>query len=303
VHFRVADQITGFHPKAVFWREKNGKSYAIIGSSNLSIAAFDTNYEANIALPISAADFDRARVWVDKIAALSVPVSPDWLASYRESVARGGGRGRSTSKIGTPEVLPIRLPKPKGSAAAVRVRREALKEYRQNRKGLIDLFRKCAAGKISGSSFYARLPEHWGGSVGGRIQGKGWERLGSQSDFKMLALSYVTILESSASKRDDVVVSEIDKLTRSKISTRKAFLSEMLCLEFPDRYPVLNQPVKRYLSDVKFRGAPGMSEGARYLDLALRLRLSLAQNPNHPAKNLAELDAVIWLAYPPLVKR
>jgi hypothetical protein len=27
------------------------------------------------------------------------------------------------------------------------------------------------------------------------------------------------------------------------------------------------------------------------------MRNSLLQNPNHPAKNLAELDTVIWLKY------
>jgi HKD family nuclease len=48
VHFRVAYQIDGFHPKAVFWREADGQAYAIIGSSNLSLAAFEKNYEANI---------------------------------------------------------------------------------------------------------------------------------------------------------------------------------------------------------------------------------------------------------------
>src|SRR6476620_12776422 len=28
--FKVADQITGFHPKAVFWKEANGDCFAII---------------------------------------------------------------------------------------------------------------------------------------------------------------------------------------------------------------------------------------------------------------------------------
>lgn len=299
VHFRVADQISGFHPKAVFWQEPDGNSYAIVGSSNLSIAAFESNYEANVAIPISSEDFDRARTWVDKIAALSVPVSEDWLKNYRESAAQGGGGNHANQKVGTPEVLPIKLPRPRGSASDVRVRREALKEYRRNRKGLIRHFRACAAGEVSPADFYAELPEHWSVEVGSRLQGKGWERRGSGSDFRKLAQSYVRILDASVSKRDDIVVAEIDQLARDRIPTRKAFLSEMLCLEFPDRYPVLNQPVQRYLSDVKFRGARGMSEGARYLDLALRLRLSLAQNPNHPAKNLAELDTVICRAYPP----
>lgn len=50
-------------------------------------------------------------------------------------------------------------------------------------------------------------------------------------------------------------------------------MSEMFCLEFPSEYPVLNEPVQTYL------------------------RASLIQNPDHPAKNLAELDRVFWLEY------
>lgn len=296
VHFRVADQILGFHPKAVFWREVDGRSFAIIGSSNLSLAAFESNYEANVSLQISSTDFENARAWVDKIAGLSVPVSQDWLSSYQESIQRSGGRKKSPHRA---EVHPIRLPRPNGGASVVRTRRKALDEYKGNRKGLIGLFRRCSDGRVSSSAFYDQLSHHWGSLAGGRLQGRGWERLGRKANFKMLAQSYIRVLDAKASQRDDTVVAEIDKLARQKNPARKAFLSEMLCLEFPDRYPVLNQPVRRYLSDVKFRGAAGMSEGARYLDLALRLRLSLDQNPKHFAKNLAELDAVIWLAYPP----
>uniref|UniRef100_UPI003AEBCAFA hypothetical protein n=1 Tax=Paracoccus sp. T5 TaxID=3402161 RepID=UPI003AEBCAFA len=111
--------------------------------------------------------------------------------------------------------------------------------------------------------------------------------------------SSVRFFDAKAATRDDTVVAEIDRLADQENPARKAFLSEMLCLEFPELYPVLNKPVYYYLSDKKFCGSPGMSEGAQYLDLALRLRLSLDQNPKHPAKNIAELDTVIWLAYPP----
>jgi hypothetical protein len=31
----MADQIGGFHPKAVFWKEENGKCFAVVGSSTL----------------------------------------------------------------------------------------------------------------------------------------------------------------------------------------------------------------------------------------------------------------------------
>lgn len=299
VHFRVADQISGFHPKAVFWREPDGQAYAIIGSSNLSLAAFESNFEANIVLPISAGDFERAQRWVDQMAARSVPISPDWLRTYRESKPPGGSGTKSQKKKQTAEVLPIRLPRPKGAAAAVRKRQKQLEQYRENRDGLIKLFRQCGEGRTSSSTFYAKLPSYWGGEVGGRLQGKGWERRGKSANFRQLAESYIKIVDAKADGRDDTVVAEFDRLAQLKNPARKAFLSEMLCLEFPELYPVLNKPVQRYLSDEKFCGSPGMSEGAIYLDLALRLRLSLDQNPQHPAKNIAELDTVIWLAYPP----
>jgi len=296
VHFRVADQITGFHPKAVFWRGSDGKAYAIIGSSNLSAAAFESNYEANLEVEISSSEYDRAKEWVDSIAKLSVPISKDWLANYREAVVPKRPKG-SPRNVGVAPVFPIKLPKPRRTAAAIRSRRDVLRAHRKNRKGLIDLFRQCAAESKSSKQFYEELPQHWGGRVGGRLQGKGWERSGRESDFRNLSESFLRIVDARASDRDDAVVEEIDRLAAASVPTRRAFLSEMLCLEFPDRYPVLNEPVKRYLTDVKFRGTAGLSEGAKYLDLSLRLRLSLAQNPTHPAKNLAELDTVIWLAY------
>lgn len=297
VHFRVADQIDGFHPKAVFWRETDGQAYAIIGSSNLSLAAFDRNYEVNISLPISAEDFDRARHWVDQVAKRSIPISPDWLTTYRESESRRRGNAKTGKEGQVAEVLPIKLPSPDGAEAAVDARRSVLEQYRKNREDLIELFRQCDAGEISSSEFYTALPNYWGGEVGGRLQGKGWERRGKDANFQQLARSYLKIVDADVHERDDTVVSEIDRLNGNP--ARKAFLSEMLCLEFPELYPVLNKPVQNYLLDAKLRGSPKMSEGARYLDIALKLRLSLDQNPLHPAKNIAELDTVIWLAYPP----
>jgi hypothetical protein len=71
----------------------------------------------------------------------------------------------------------------------------------------------------------------------------------------------------------------------------------MLCLRFPEEYPVLNQPVQAYLRAVEFKAPRLASEGARFIDLAKKLRFSLLNDPDHPAKNLAELDTVIWLAY------
>jgi hypothetical protein len=71
----------------------------------------------------------------------------------------------------------------------------------------------------------------------------------------------------------------------------------MLCLNFPDKYPLINDPVHKYLSDIKFKSPRGFSEGARCIYCATMLRAALLQNPTYPAKNLAELDTAIWGQY------
>jgi hypothetical protein len=89
----------------------------------------------------------------------------------------------------------------------------------------------------------------------------------------------------------------MDRLAELEVASRVAFFSEMLCLRFPGSYPVLNEPVWLFLKDVAFSAPRGASEGARYIYLAKTLRASLLDNPSYPAKNLAELDTVIWLKY------
>jgi hypothetical protein len=162
---------------------------------------------------------------------------------------------------------------------------------------LIGLFKRCANGVISSSAFYEQLPQYWSYEIGDRLQGRGWERQGKSADFRLLSESYLRILASHEDDRDDSVAEEIDHLAAQGVPARTAFLSEMLCLEFPQEYPVLNDPVHKYLEHVKFEAPRGASEGAKYIDLAKKLRFSLIQNPDHVARNIAELDSVIWLAY------
>lgn len=102
--------------------------------------------------------------------------------------------------------------------------------------------------------------------------------------------SVINIVEATDEDRDDIVVEEIDRLCNNRVPTSGALLSEMLCLMFPNDYPLLDDPVQRYLEEVQFKAPHGASEGVRFLDLAKKLRFSLLQNPDHPAKNLAELD-------------
>ncbi|MCC9396199.1 NgoFVII family restriction endonuclease, partial [Enterobacter hormaechei subsp. steigerwaltii] len=81
----VAQGIQGFHPKAVFWKNDKNEYYALIGSSNLTHAAFNSNYEANILTKISEQDFIKVKSWADEIAMKSIPVSEDWLEEYQEA--------------------------------------------------------------------------------------------------------------------------------------------------------------------------------------------------------------------------
>lgn len=299
--FMVADRIEGFHPKAVFWRESNGQSFAIVGSSNLTRAAFESNYEANVYFRLSEDQYLMAKKWVKSIETQSVVASEDWLSNYREAPR---GRGRNTPNIsGSNATTPVTslvsfsLPHPRGMRRLIAERRDHLTAYQNHRDGLMRLFRQCAEGRISSAQFYDRLPTHWGQEIGDRLQGRGWEMRGKDSDFKVLSQSFVKIIDAAGEDRDDVVVEEIDRLADAAVPSRRAFLSEMLCLRFPADYPVVNKPVAKYLRDVKFRAPRGASEGVRYVHLAKTLRFSLLQNPTYPAQNLAELDAIIWKEY------
>ena len=296
--FMVTDLIAGFHPKAVFWKESNDRCFAIIGSSNLSRAAFETNYEANVFSEISLSEYATAKKWIRSIETQAIPVSEDWLSQYKEAVQpRNGGKNRAGKQPTASPLVILKLPRPAGTKKQIAERRNQLAAYKERRDGIITLFRRCAERKIDSSEFYAQLPDYWSYENGDRLQGAGWERQGKGSNFRDLSRSYLKILEAADEERDDVVEEEIDRLKQNQIATRKALLSELLCLEYPTEYPVLNKPVQDYLAEVKFRAPRGASEGARYIDLARKLRFSLLQNPGHPARNLAELDTVIWLAY------
>jgi HKD family nuclease len=294
--FMVADLISGFHPKAVFWKEPNGKCFSIIGSSNLTQAAFETNYEANAISQISDTEYAAVKEWVKNIEKHAVPVDANWLRKYKEADT-GGIRGKKNAKSRN-DATPsdgLELPKPKGAKKQIRIRREKLDAYAKKRKGLIGLFRRCADRQVSSAQFYEQLPQHWSNALGDRLQGTGWEIHGKKADFQALSKSYLKILDATDEDRDDIVAEEIDALRKQRVPTRRAFLSEMLCLEFPEEYPVLNTPVEDYLRAVNYKFVRGASEGSGYIELAKKLRYSLLHNPGHPAKNLAELDTVIWL--------
>lgn len=297
--FRVADQITGFHPKAVFWSEDGGKYFALVGSSNLSKAAFESNHEINGYASIDKSTFEAVKDWVAEVTKKSVVVSESWLAKYVEAIPPkrpSGTKGAPTT------VFNLSLPKPRAKvrlAGLLANRREQMKVFREKRADLEALFRDTARqpwSSAQGTRFYASLNKLWAHGTGGsRFQGAGWDRSGRSSNFKELARSVVAVLDCDEYERDDIVSSEIDRLRKKKVSTRSALFSEMLCQFFPTEFPVLDGPVKEWLKQTNFFAPRRASEGARYVDLAVKLRAALRQSKDSQAKNLAELDVVIWL--------
>lgn len=289
--FFVADEISGFHPKALFWKNKDGEHYSIIGSSNLSDAGWNTNYEANTFDKLTATDFRTVKDWVAKIRELSVPISKQWIDSYQEAPPKQNGK-RGTRGGSSLPLATIPLPTFRGQSAVIRERRSKTKMFEEIKPILLSAVRRCSSGAISNAQFYDILEETWG-SHGSRIQGWGWQVTGRKSDFKALCRGILSIFNAKEDARDLTVVKVIDELKADDVPTRGAFLSELLCLFFPDKYLVLNKPVASYVRP-HVQAPYGSTEGAKYLHLALSLRAALRANPQYPAKNLLELDGMIW---------
>lgn len=288
--FLIADSIFGFHPKALFWKTRDGSCYALIGSSNLTEGGLHSNYEANVFQKITATEFASVTRWIDAIREKSVPVTPRWLETYQEAPTSRGRKKRSDATPSFPATA-VRLPSVEGAAGIVRERRQKKRLFATIRPRLMSAIRRCASENISNKRFFDVLQRTW--SEGPRVQGWGWEVLGRDSDFRPLCQAILTIVDTKRSARDVQVIRCIDDLKAKQIPTRRALLSELLCLMFPDDYPILNEPVARYVK--QFLKAPrGSTEGARYLYLASSLRAALRNHPKYPARDLLELDGLIW---------
>jgi hypothetical protein len=294
--FYAAEYIGGFHPKAMFWKNKAGRFYCLVGSSNLTKAAFDANYEANAYAPISAKQFVHARSWFRDIIYKSVVVDDRWISDYVEATIPQLKWNKRKAKKGKLEnQARLDFPLPELSENIMRTmlngRRKQTRYFTRIRQRLENAIRSCADNAMSNRNFYNCLAATWGKE---KFQASGWERTGRQSDFSTFCRGLLNILDADAVERDTVVVDTIDDLARKRVPTRGALLSELLCQFFPASYPVVNSPVREWVKSLKFPGPRGASEGVRYINLAQKLRLALRQRPNYPAKNLAELDALIW---------
>ena len=303
--FMVAESITGFHPKAMFWKELDGKCYALLGSSNLTQAAFSTNFEANGFACITGQQFELASAWIEEIFEVSVTLNETWLDKYQEARQSGRGNSEKGEKLeDTKEAYQLPLPvirKLKGYKPFLAQRRDQMKVFRKNKAKLVALFRTTSRVRNWNQSrideFYFKMSNLWYfGDNGSRFQGKGWERKGRNSDFRELAKSLVRVLDAPFAARDRVVIQEINRLTELRIPTRGALFSEMLCQFFPNYYYVLNSPVRGWFAGLDITFPRGLSIGEQYVNRARLLRAALKRADGYPAENLAELDCLIWFA-------
>lgn len=293
----VAQNIQGFHPKAVLWKNDKNRYYALIGSSNLTHAAFNSNYEANILTEISEKDFIEAKYWADEITMKSIPVSEDWLGKYQEVEI---AYKKSASSKSAMDMLFMKMPN--YDQGLIEARRRQMRNHQTVREQLKKLIKQCAEGGVDNDEFYVEFNKLWswenengGNGVGNRFQDKTWTRKGKDSDFKKICFAIQSVFNAPSAEKDNIVAKQIDWLKKCGVSTRRSVFSEMLCQEYPDKYPLLNNPVEKFLKDNQFRSARGASEGSKYIDLSMKLRELLAKQSK--IKNLAELDVLIQEKY------
>lgn len=289
-----------FHPKLLLWKERTGHCYGLVGSSNLTRAALSRNVEANAEVRLSAEHYDELK---GRLAELrdqsSSPIEPDWFKTYEEAKLKASAGSKKKGKPGPLAAGKIfALPQFDQQAMRERLidRRYQKDEFLKVKSRLQRLVERCATGQISGREFYPRLLKLWSTS---RFQAPGFERQGKGANWREVcgALLAVVRKQLPVDDSDRRVADAIDLLKQKRNSLRGAWFSEMLCQFQPDRYPVLNNPVKEWLRQQGVRRGRGVSDGQYYIEIARRLRVAVAQskakNQSVSARDLAEADLLI----------
>jgi hypothetical protein len=298
-HFYVVTEINGFHPKILLWKENRNrqtKHYLIIGSSNLTIAAFNSNYEANIRIGISEESYNKITNWIATILSFSRPVTKTWIDQYQE---QNLPQSRKPQKQIRPDnITGLLLPEFPSLAVVLAQRREQVYAFDDIKVEFVRVVRECAqdGSQKSQREFYDWLINNWNGQDW-KFQGNGvFRRDWQNTNWHLLCVALVNVLDCSANDRDRIVIDNYNTLESSnQVEVRKAVVTEMLCHFFPDLYPLWNTPVVTWLKNMnKWNASRSLSIGEKYIYLANTLRNALSENENYPARNLAELDHIIW---------
>jgi hypothetical protein len=295
-NFLAVDKIGGFHPKLVIWKDFHDRVFLLLGSSNLTDAAFNTNYEANIFTEINLDLYSQINQWVDAFRENASPISEDWLDHQYVEATRGKHIGKRKKQ--EPKVYPLPLPGGKGVEEGIRKRRQAQKTFLEIKDKLLEIVKQSASGKMNDLMFYEEMMKLWSNHPS-RFQGSGFQILGKHAKWHEICVSLLNILNksiaASQSSLDDIVKKEIDNLVEKDNPLRRSWLSEMLCHFFPEKYPLIDEPVQTWLKCNKYRAPRNSSEGAKYIDLAIKMRQAIkGVGAKSKIKDLPELDTAIW---------
>ncbi len=282
-----------FHPKIIAWKDRKGEYFALFGSSNLTAAAFNQNYEANVIQEISEGEFQKVKSWLRNIAKRSEVITADWIKKYKEAdrVAKTGKK-RPVTKASA-QVVDLKVRVLKKHLKRISDRRNQQEQFAEIREPLLDVVANCAAGEISNKLFWKKFWGLWSNHPS-RFQGSGVQWFGGNANWKQACTSLLRIVEGPDDifDLDLVVQTEIDRLCHLKNPARRAWLSEMICHFYPNWYPVLDGPVRIWLRHIGYRAQRGATEGSKYVDLSRKMRIAKDQAPE--ISTLAELDVVIW---------
>lgn len=282
----------GFHPKVLLWKTASGARKCIVGSSNLSKAGFDSNYEANIVVSLKGPDYDRLQSWISHVAGAAAAINEDWITHHYTEAKRAPTK--ATGALTAP--VSLKLPIGHRYAQRVKERRKQQAAFKEIAQELRLAMRSCSSGELSNKRFWETFWRVWSPHES-RFQGSGLQISGEAANWRQACTALLKVTEhghaGSDTVRDHVVSLEIDRLSRASNPARGAWFSEMLCHFLPEHYPVLNGPVKRWLRANKWRARRGATEGQRYVELARQLRVAVRDKPAG-ATNLAELDLAIW---------
>jgi hypothetical protein len=278
---------TQFPCRRIHWRVSSKGNFLggprkvslLVGSSNLTEAAFQTNFEANLYVPVGEKTYFDAVKWFEHALRKSLIVDDGWLDSYKEAKLTGKASGKrmAVPPPVSPDDLTIPAIRQKRLATLLEERRRQIKAFSKIKNVLKRLFRDGGALRLSNNEIRAGLLEAWGNHKS-RFQGKGWERTGTKSNWRLFSKGLTDILNAKESEQDDVVASTIDAFARKKLPTRKALLTEMLCHFMPDKYPVVNGPVRLWIGKMNYHAPRGASEGSKFIHLAQRMRAILTHN-------------------------
>ncbi|MBR3071373.1 phospholipase D family protein [Fibrobacter sp.] len=293
------EQQSTFHPKVLVWK-KDEKFFSLIGSSNLTSAALNKNYEINVKNEIEAKDYERIVEWFKDRSDESQVMSQSWIDSYEES--KVVYKSKNGKKEPNEKVFDVRLPQNSESRKWLEGRRKQMKVFKRYKAKLFDLMKENAAGRLSNKKFWEDFCEIWHARFDEenqfRFQNNGVERSCSKANWHEATNAFMFIYKKSEKcsvfELDKIVAEQIDRLKRKKNPARKAWLSEMLCQFFPNTYPLLDDPVNQWVKNIGWKLDRGGSEGKKYIDLATRLRSVVKENKPF-VNNLAELDILMQL--------